>query len=901
MDRTISQQHVLVDGKIYAPYDREIGIHDAFLQIAQQVPANEAVRSLSESLTYEQLDNESNRCARYLQSLGLSQGSRVGLLLGRSPRLVCWHLSVLKLGGVCVPLELNAPVERIGGLVRSADIQLVLCGPEVVDGWQTLECTVLDSSTAIEAAAYLDASDLHTKVCGADLAYILFTSGSTGSPKGVMIPHRGVVRLVRDQSYFPAGPQECTLMMSSPGFDAINFDIWAPLLNGGCCAVYEDEFVSFNQLRYTIRELGVTNTMVTTGLFNRILDTLPEVFESLRYVIVGGEALSPRHMERALEMFPNVKFANGYGPTECSTFAISWILSEPARWRERSVPLGVPISHTTCIVVDSALCPVPDGTTGELLIGGDGVALGYLNDPTLTLEKFVTVPGKHGDSAVFYRTGDSAVREVDGMFRYVGRNDEQLKLNGFRVEPAEIESVLCRAPGVRSAAVAIHQFPSGARGLIAGVVVDQQLSTDDIQSLREWLSNLLPDRMIPTRFVRLDALPLNTNGKVDRRAISRIFDSNASPTSLDGSTTDRQPTSVDMCELLVSAWREILRSPLLGRDADFFAEGGDSLLAAELETRLEKLTSRRIPGGTLHRWRTPLALSQLLASGTDTSGDHEQPFEYRPVVWMPGLLGYGRIPDQLALALEPSYRVFDRLHFDIGMSHRSSLTIESIAEQLSVQISAIRSSEPLILAGYSFGGYLAYEAARQLTAQGHAVEHVILWDALPETDSSRRSPVEIVRFCLARLLQRESYADGRWFRDRFSSLVNVLASFTDRDCVELPKLTESSVPAEVERLAHDIVRRYRPLPYSGRVTLLTCTQDEGSIRFKAVPAEDRWKSAIRPPDLKIVQIPCRHLEVFSTPFLNRFANETVDAIRSTSGTRVTFDNTSVHSRSIPAF
>ena len=859
-------------------YPRDCSVHELFEAVAARFPLHPAVRTEAETVSYAELNRRANTLANYLHAQGVVQGDRVGLFLDRGIHLVVGQLAILKTGAVYVPIEMKAPAERVAFFVSDAAMRIVLRSTDSVDLALPATVRMLDLDREAESIAASSSDPLPIRVGGEDAAYVMYTSGSTGTPKGVEIPHRGIVRLVRQQEYFPAGPTECTLLLASPGFDGTTYELYSALLNGGCCAVFPDRFIDFARLRHVIATLGVTSTWFSTGLFNQVIDNSPLVLETLRHVLVGGEALSAPHMLRAKALLPHVEFGNGYGPTECTTLAVSWVIGAPEAWGCESVPLGFPLNHTECHIVNAEMQLAALGEVGELLLGGDGLALGYLNRPDLTAEKFIANPFASDPGARLYRTGDRCYWLPNGMIAYVGRNDDQVKLNGYRVELGEVESALRDCPDVVNAAVVVHEYNSGVRGLI-GCVVTQPNSEWSEEALLTALARELPNQMLPGRIFRVDDLPLTLNGKVDRKQLASsvvtIFSTETeSPRRAvsDGSTL----TALEKDLLVV--WRAVLKDPRVNVDDDFFRLGGDSLLAAELESEIERRTGRSIPGGTTHRFSTPRLLARHLTGNTAIE---ESPIPEAkalvgggggtPVFFMPDMSGYGLMPKALSQALLGKRPYFDRLTFrPRGLFGGSPLSIEDAAEEVLAQVRRIRPRGPYVFVGYSFGGYLAFEVARLLAERGDEVERVVLWDAVPESPVSQRSLLDVFGFILRKALSPSTWRNPRWVLDRLKYATQFLQ--------ELPRALRpdpaQTVPALSDFASERAVLRFRPKPYRGQVSLLCCTGSGESIRSRPVPAYSGWADAVPKENMAIFEIACHHSDVLEEPNVALFAEQT---------------------------
>ena len=536
-------------------YPRDRGVHEVFRDVAARLPEYPTIRNEAEEISYSDLDRRANQLANFLIAGGIAAGERVGLLLSRSPELIIAQLAIFKAGAVYVPIDPGTPPDRVAFFVRDMGLRLMICAGEDASVPPVTELRVLGLDREHESIALAQATNPHRAARGDDTAYIMYTSGSSGTPKGVEVSHRAIVRLVLNQSYFSAGPGECTLLVGSPGFDGTTYEIWSALLNGGCCAVFPDRRIDLARLERVIRSCGVTSLFFSTGLFNQIVDLKPGMLATAKHVLVEGEALSVSHILKARRALPHVTFGNGYGPTECTTFACSWIIGPPDTWGCDSVPLGFPINNTECHIVDADLRPVPVGVVGELLLGGDGLARGYYKRPDLTAERFIRHPFSDAPDARLYRTGDRCYWLPNGMIAYVGRDDDQVKLRSFRIELNEVEAALRLSPGIANAAAIVREFRSGVRSLVGFVVLEPGRAWDEESALTD-VARRLPEFMLPKHLFSIDALPLTQNGKVDREALARrLVDDEATvePTSKVAPTT-----LSDLEQALVDTWRKVL-------------------------------------------------------------------------------------------------------------------------------------------------------------------------------------------------------------------------------------------------------------------------------------------------------------------------------------------------------
>ena len=430
-----------------------------------------AVRFGAEELSYGELNRRANRLARYLGSLGVGPGSRVGICIERSLDLVVGLLGILKAGGAYVPLDPDYPRERLAFMVEDARPTVLLTEEKQLGFLPTLGLEVVCVDRDAGRIASQPEGNPQDLVSASDLAYVTYTSGSTGIPKGVEVTHRGVLRLVLGADYVELGPRETLLQLAPVSFDASTLELWGALLLGGVCVVYPERVPTTRELGEVLAREKVSTLWLTASLFNVVVDEAPEILAPVRQLLIGGEALSVRHVRKAQQRLPQTRIINGYGPTEGTTFTCCHPI--PAELPEglRSVPIGRPIANTDVYVLDGALEPVAVGVPGELFIGGDGLARGYLNRPELTAEKFVPNPFAATGGERLYRTGDRVRWRSDGTIEFLGRADDQVKVRGFRIELGEIQSVLSGHEAVSEVVVLVREGElSSEKRLVAYVV-----------------------------------------------------------------------------------------------------------------------------------------------------------------------------------------------------------------------------------------------------------------------------------------------------------------------------------------------------------------------------------------------------------------------------------------------
>ncbi len=573
-------------------YPRDATIPALFERAASRTPEAIAVRSDGRALTYRELNARSDRIAGALRRRGIGRHALVGICLTRSPDLIAAVLGVVKCGAAYVPLDPGYPADRLAFMLADSAAPVLL-----VEASTAFTARAAGALAAERGAAAVIELPLATALeetgpdilreagAATDLAYVMYTSGSTGRPKGVCVPHRAIARLVCNPDYVALGPDECLLGFAPISFDASTLEIWGALLNGGSVAVYPNATPSLEDLGAFIARHRVTTAWLTAALFQQMVERNLDGLRPLRQLLAGGDVLSVPHVNRVLRELPDCMLINGYGPTENTTFTCCFPMRPGAGWGDGSVPIGRPIANTRVYVVDPELRPVPPGVPGELLAAGDGLALGYLNRPDLTEERFITSPLEPGAGARLYRTGDLVRQRPDGLLEFLGRRDQQVKLRGFRIELGEVESVLARQEGVAEAAVILREDAPGDKRLVAYCVARGDGGQPD---LRLALRASLPDYMVPSAVVWLDRLPMTPNGKLDRRALPAP--------DLGRRRSEPAPATTPAEVALAALWEAVLRVSPVGIDDNFFELGGDSLLGIQLVARARRLDLAITPG-----------------------------------------------------------------------------------------------------------------------------------------------------------------------------------------------------------------------------------------------------------------------------------------------------------------
>ncbi|HKY41292.1 MAG TPA: amino acid adenylation domain-containing protein [Polyangiaceae bacterium] len=589
----------------HSAYPQDRSIAELFEERVRAAPDATALASETESVSYAELDRRGNQLARLLRARGVGADSLVGVSLPRSCELVIAVLAIVKAGGAYVPFDSEYPTACLQTLARSVDVKIIIGNAETTAaGWHTPEQHVIVLDELLETQ---DDSNLEPLASPTSLAYVPFTSGSTGIPKAVAVTHRNVVRLVRDTNYVSITERDSLLLLAPLQFDASTFEIWGALLNGARLHIFPPRVPAIEELATFIERNRITILWLTAALFHRVVEAhLPQLW-GVSQLLAGGDVLSPSHCQRLLDALPNCTLINGYGPTETATFASFHRMNHGDRLLMR-VPIGVPLANGEIYVLDSEGQLAPIGVPGELVVGGAGVSAGYLNDPQLTAERFIAHPFAPASAAArVYRTGDRVRFNHDGVLEFLGRSDQQVKIRGFRVELGEVEAALRGHPSIRDACVVVQQDAAEKR--LVGYVVPTQpgvLGTE----VRRFVQQLLPDYSTPAAVVVIDALPMTTNGKVDRAQLQR-----AKPANHDRSSSLAAPVG-ELEQLLAAVWTDVLDVESVGRNDNFFDLGGHSLLVARVYTRLRESLGYPIAMVDLFRFPTIQALAAHIASTT---------------------------------------------------------------------------------------------------------------------------------------------------------------------------------------------------------------------------------------------------------------------------------------------
>lgn len=574
---------------------------DVIAYHAALTPDSVALTCGDASLSYRELLAEAAAVAAGLRSRGLAPESVVALLMRRSLSSIVTMLGVLGAGCAYLALNPGDPPARLNQLVKDADTALALTEDPFTGTGLAVETASVGEVRSADPASR---AGTEVRVTAEQLAYVCYTSGSTGAPKGVAVPHRGIVRLVRNPGWITIQPRDVFLQVAPLSFDASTLEIFAALANGCHLVILPDAgAIDMQSLANTVREYHVSVLIVVVGLLHQLIKTRLPIFDSVRHVVTGGDVASPVLVRRLLEARPGLLFTNGYGPTENTTFTTCWTGTELPD--SATVPIGVPIDSTQVELLDADLNRVPSGEVGEICTSGAGLARGYLGRPAATAEAFMPNPyGPPGSRT--YRTGDLARYLPDGDLEFRGRTDRQVKIQGFRVEPGGVENVLRRRPEVDQAAVVVAEGDNGQKRLVSYVVPAAEAATNLGARLRDDLRRELPSYMVPSAVLVRDEIPLTAHGKVDLSALPAEQGTRGRPAVAGvGHRLKHQ---------LAALWSDLLGVCPIGFSDDFFELGGHSLLAAELLDLVQREFGVEVPARAFYLQPTVAELSDVISN-----------------------------------------------------------------------------------------------------------------------------------------------------------------------------------------------------------------------------------------------------------------------------------------------
>ena len=841
----------------------------SFEEVVARSPDACALRWVGGSWSYAELNARANRLAHFLIRAGVQAETPVGVFAWRSPETLMAFLAILKAGGAYVPLDPFYPPDRIEHYVEDAVIQMVLADPNEISKLPSLDAQVVPLQE--NPAQDQPETNPDRSTGPASLAHILFTSGSTGRPKGVLIEHRGILRLTRNIDYAEINSQDVFLQYAPLSFDASTFEIWGAWLNGATLAVPPSGHRSLHDLAADLQAFQATTIWLTAGLFQAMVEQELKSLAGVRQLLTGGDVVSPAHAERFLQKYPDCGLINGYGPTENTVFTschrIRLENPMPAR-----LSIGRPIKGTEVTIVDGELRPVTPGEIGELVLTGEGVARGYLNQPELTEQSFVQVANSSGAKVRGYRSGDLGRYNTDGTLDFCGRRDDQVKINGIRIEPGEIKAILQSHPKVSGAEVLVVENAGQKRLEIFAVLRPGAALEESV--LRGFLRNKFPGNWLPP-FVRIiSQLPLNPNGKVDRRALLENVVS--TPGMWDPGIEDKPDDFLE--KAIWSIWRDMLPGTRIGRHDRFSDLGGDSLSAMRMMGRVEAMVGRTIglrpllEGGTIAdiaaaaRETGPVSPPPLMIC--TQAGGGKTPFFFAHGDYIFGGLYCRRIVHGLD-AEQPFYAIAPHGTFGGDLPSRFG----EIAESLVQMIRSIQPKGPYQLGGFCNGALAMYEAAQQLIRAGETVKALVLFD-----------PPDLSLFILRRKLSRlgrllhlpehpgrnsyqriaesieiwRSYGVLRFLSDLWNRSIQWTLKIL-KHLFDFQKTAPAPAPPNLDVHYREVMAQYEPQAYRGQSVWIILRKEESDRYPRQI---SYWSGFI--PDARFEVIHGTHLELKSS-------------------------------------
>ena len=863
-----------------ADYPRDLCVHELFERQVEQTPDAIAVVFDERHLTYRELNSRSNQLAHYLRKLGVGPEVLVGLCVDRSLEMIVGLFGIFKAGAAYAPIDPGYPAQRIAFIVNDANAPVVLTQRNLIQTLSPLETTkiiCLDSPEWTTSVG--NAGNLKRIATNANLAYVIYTSGSTGKPKGVMISHRAIVNVMSwIQSAFPLDERDCVLQHMSISFDPSLLEILAPLFVGGRLVLarpggHQDPAY----LVQTIVQRRVTVLHVVPSTLSILLETPGfHACHSLRHVFCGGDALTEDSTRRFFEVL-NAELHCVYGPTEVAITSLYY--SIPRDHVDEIIPIGRPVANTRAYVLDSHRQLVPIGVPGELYLGGVQLSRGYYNQPELTRERFIADPFNEASGAQLYKTGDLVRRLPDGNIQFLGRIDHQVKIRGHRIELGEIESAMRSHPAMQESVAAVWEAAPNDKRLVA-YVRPASSSLALVSELRSFLKEQLPTYMVPSAFVFLDAFPVTPNGKLDRKALP--------PPDARSSKSEELELYVPPCtpteEVLAGIWCELLKVDQVGVHDNFFDLGGHSLMIIRLINRINQAFNVTLSVPELFHNPTVQKLARLIIAQQSMRKRQPNVVQFQRGKAEPPVYFIYAGPDEFRLAesiggRHPTFgiEVPWPLAWRDAVANNQTSAFPSMEQLVAPYVAALSSHirfSSCVLAGHSFAGLMAFEAAHQFQRQGGRVEMVILFDTWAKDPTAReaawhkwrqdwkqarKGTVDRSTFTIDWIL-RNSYLEARWMlrkaRMSFRSLLPKPSGFALTTTLDERGLT----PFGLERSYKKILESYRPRRLDGRGILF-----RSELRSKSYSCafDDSlgWKNLFA-GDLEIISVPGDHNSMF---------------------------------------
>ncbi|RDU24661.1 non-ribosomal peptide synthetase [Anaerosacchariphilus polymeriproducens] len=732
----------------HTPFPRDLCMHQMFEQQVIRVPDKIAVFFENKSLTYFELNCRANKLANYLRRGNIQTGDFVGICVKSSIEMIVGILGIVKAGAAYVPIDPVLPKKRVEFILNEIDSKLIVTQCEFAKTlFENEEIVCLDKDWEIINKE--SDENLNLSMKSNQIIYMIFTSGSTGVPKAVRTMHYNVAALLCNSNHMQVSENDRILKVNNFAFDISTWEIWSPLINGAIMIGMPDE-IKLKPIQFAefVDKNQISMAYLPTAIFHAISVEVPSAFRKMKYLIVGGEALDPTRARAVLEDNPPEVFVNALGPTEVTCSAV-WYNVRNLPKDAITVPIGGPISNTQLYVLNSQMRVLPIGVTGELYIGGAGVSDGYHNRHELTKRNFIHNPFDHDEKFCrLYRSGDLVKYQEDGNLIYMGRKDHQIKLRGFRIEIGEIENAIREYEAINTVAVLVKGSHVDDKQLVAFVSLKSGFDDTCVDSIKNYLKERLPYYMVPAVLKVLDALPYNKNGKIDRKELSEI-----DVFVNDTKSNIMYPRNTEEAQI-AKIWEEVIGFKAPGIQSDFFESGGDSLKAVRLLTVINQEFSINLPMETLYDHGTIESLSIMIRKENISLHNTALiPFNHkkatnRSLFLVHPLSGSALCYSQLANLID--YPVFGLQQLgnkelkDAGVN-----SIEKLAEYYLKSVYTIQNKGQYLLGGWSLGGLISFEMARQLEHEGQLVEKIILFDsAAPGTHQKSLDMRAILKLCL---------------------------------------------------------------------------------------------------------------------------------------------------------
>ena len=852
------------------PYPKEKTLFELFEEQVLRLPGSIAIRKGKKAITFDELNNLSNRLAHFLIDSGVVPGDNIGLLVSRDFDMIIGMLAILKAGGTYVPIDPEYPVDRQEYIFNQSSLKMVIANDDHPLKDRVIAGQFLNIDFS-EPGALKDTNP-GLNIESTQLAYTIYTSGSTGLPKGVMIEHHSAVNLISwVNNKFQIGSDDCLLFITSMCFDLSVYDIFGILAAGGSLTIAENkEIQDVRILQDMLINYNITfwdSVPTTMDYLIRNLEQERQDYRcsDLKLVFLSGDWIPVDLPSRIKTFFPEALVVSLGGATEATVWSNFYVVEQTlTTWK--SIPYGRPIDNNFFYILDEQLQPVPPGDAGDLYIGGVGVARGYANDPEKTKLSFMPDPFNNMAGGVMYRTGDLGRMMPDFNMEFIGRKDNQVKINGFRVELGEIESVLNSCDAVRSAVVLAKDGLEGKKQLIAYVVSNGPFEKEAVIS---FLKTKVPDYMVPVVWIALDKLPLTSNSKIDRNSLANFDDKPIlkKKSFLEPITRTEQ--------ILTGIWKECMGLNKCSVDDNFFALGGHSLMAVQILSKLKAKTGKSLQLAVLFKYPDIRSLAAFI-------DDSQKDFNYKSLVPIkpsgtkpPLYIIHGDGLNVLNFSYLANYMDKEQPIFGLQAKGLDGIdepldNLSKIAEFYLSEIIHHNPSGPYLLAGYSFGGYVALEIRRQLAAMGKELKMLIMFDTDAEKteykDWYSLFPKKVKRHfpALISFLKSSFFQPVATFKNQFQNRSpNILAKyFSKRESKTFYRLIKKI------REKHLVAfRSYSMVPFDGKVHLYKA---KICVHYVDDATYLGWKKYAR-GGVELYEIPGDHLSMLLPPNVEEFA------------------------------